>query len=492
MAALDTIARGAAALLSRRPWAVGAAILVLLLLVAGVVLQRFPNSGDEYAFVQQAQTYAMGKVAAPEPPAYDFFRQLRYLSKDGLWFAPYQAGWPFVMTALHTFGIPYWAINPLFGAAAAIAFWAVAKARMSEPAAAWATIALVTSAFFVLNFSSYFSHGLAALCTLAFILCADRFLRGGHAMWLVFAGLCVGLMGFSRAFNAVVFAAPFVAALLLRKDRFSSLALFAVGGAPFVALLAAFNQSLTGDPLILPTFWYSSSEPLGAPSGDTFLLSAVRFLLLHLWTSPVLLVAYAAALFLLVRRRALDFVDFIAPLTFVAFIFYGGDAGQQYGPRYLFEIFPLMLITAFKAADPFLFTARQGRAAAWAAAAVLTHAAFQIGFLAPRLAREHVVVSERMDVYRQAQQQSLSHAVVLIATNVGRVREMMPYDLLRNGPVVGDEPVIYAHNRGDENALLRAQFPDRAYYLYACGQLTPAPTDSTDDFEDNCPNTAPD
>jgi len=66
---------------------------------------------------------------------------------------------------------------------------------------------------------------------------------------------------------------------------------------------------------------------------------------------------------------------------------------------------------------------------------------------------------------------------VLIATDVGKIRPMLRRDLVRNGLVVGDNRIIYALSLGERNALLRARFPDRAFYVYADGRLEALPSD---------------
>ena len=64
-------------------------------------------------------------------------------------------------------------------------------------------------------------------------------------------------------------------------------------------------------------------------------------------TSPVLVVGAALMLIALWRARQLDFPDVIFPATIIIFLFYGADGGPpySYGPRYLFEAFPFLILS---------------------------------------------------------------------------------------------------------------------------------------------------
>ncbi|MCI0743969.1 MAG: glycosyltransferase family 39 protein [Verrucomicrobia subdivision 3 bacterium] len=490
---LALVDRVTAMIAQRGRWlAVAVTVLGLMFLAftAKVVLEAFPNSGDELAFVMQADTYRMGRLYTDAPAHPEFFRLVRYLVKDGKWFSRYQAGWPAVMTVFNAVGVPYWLINPLLGVAAAWAFFVLCRSAVKRNTAIIGVLALGTSAFFILNFASLFSHGLMLLCTILLALSGRRFLESGAWRYAAAAGLCVGLIGFSRAFDAIAVAAPFVAALLLTKDRRHGLYYFALGGLPFIVLLGMFNAGVTGDPLLNPSSWFSSSEPVGQINSKTMGLTAERLFLLQLWTSPVLLPSFAVAFIVLARSRKLDFIDWIAPVLFAAFVFYGGDAGQQYGPRYYFAVWPMMILTILKALDPVLSGANRQWSAV-AAAAVCTHLAFQVGFAVPRLVLEHNVVSQRQEMYRAVEKAGLKDAVVVISSATGRIRELMARDLVRNGPVIGDEPVTYALDLGAKNALLLTLFPGREIYRYACGHIEKLEVTPDAKYYD-CPGTMPD
>src|SRR5204862_1484037 len=139
---------------------------------------------------------------------------------------------------------------------------------------------------------------------------------------------------------------------------------------------------------------------------------------------------WGAAFAWLTTRKKLDFFDWIVPATVGAFVFYGGNGGNQYGPRYYFEAWPLALITVAKAIDPLLLGGLGGARAAWVASAILGHMAFQIGYAFPRAEREHRVVVEREDLYSKVEEAKLHDAVVVVKSDVSQTRVMPPKDLV--------------------------------------------------------------
>lgn len=474
LALWDTLqARGAQWNRRTLSWVV-AGVFVALCGVARLVLDAFPNSGDEYAYLLQAQTYASGRLWVDAPPYPELFKQVRFVAKDGVWISSYQPGWALLLTPAVLAGVPTWLLSPMIGAAMTVVFFGLARVETGRAYAWTAVIALMTSAFFVLNLGSYFSHGAAALAALVFAFCGHRYLTAGQVKWALLAGASLGYLGFIRAFNAPLVGLSFVVVLLMTRERRAGLVWLGLAGAPFLALLLAYNTAVTGDPLLQVQEWVSQDgEPFGAPSLASVAETARRLARLALWTSPVFLPAWAAGFAGLAWRRRLSFVDWIFPVTVLGFLFYAGDGGNQYGPRYLFEGWPFALITCAKALELLAAAAPRGKTAAWAASALGVHLAFQVGYLPARLVMEHQAVVEREDVYRQVAQKVREPAVVIISGHVGRYDPMPDFDLSRNGLKVGAEPVVYAVDPTLRDPRLRAMFPDRRFYVYRKGRLEP-------------------
>ena len=277
------------------------------------------------------------------------------------------------------------------------------------------------SSFFVLNSGSYFSHSLTALYGVVFALFGLRYIERGEIWCAVAAGACIGLMGLTRTQNAVIFIAPFAIALAMTQGRRLGLFWFGLGGAPFLAALLAFNGAVTGDPLLPVQNWHKP-ERFGAPSVSTIKHTLRHFRQLYIWTSPVLLFGFIVAFVTALRRRGVDFTDWIMPITVIFFLLYNTSGGEQYGPRYYFEAWPFAVLTILKVIDPILFGAEHGARAEWVSSALIASLLFEIGYLPVRLEREHRVVMQRQDMYTQAESAGLDNAIVIIASNVGVIR----------------------------------------------------------------------
>jgi hypothetical protein len=63
------------------------------------------------------------------------------------------------------------------------------------------------------------------------------------------------------------------------------------------------------------------------------------------WTSAPILTIYFIPFVYLAICRHLTFVDFLFPVFLVGMAFYNADAGNRYGPRYLFEAYPFLVLT---------------------------------------------------------------------------------------------------------------------------------------------------
>jgi hypothetical protein len=454
--------------------ALSAIALALFLFVGGWVLDAFPNSGDELAYVLQAQTYAQGRLWVDPPPLEEAFQHFRFVVIGDKWISQYAPGWAMVLAPFAALNLPLWIVNPLIGAATLAAFFVLARRYVSNEGAWIGALLLGASSFFIFNSSSYFAHSLTALFGVAFVLFGSRYIERREIWCAIGAGACIGLMGLTRTQNAVIFALPFAAALAIRPDRRSGLLWFGLGGAPFLVALLLFNGVVTGNPLIAVQN-VTGNESFGAPSLLTVTLAFHRFAELFNWTSPVLVFGFAIAFFAALRRGKIEFSDWIMPATIGAFLLYALYGGNQYGPRYYFEAWPFALLTILKTIDPILSGTKRGAGANWISSAVVASLLFAVAYVPVHLEREHNVVLERQDVYAQAESAGLTNSIVIIAGDVGTIRPMPPRDLVRNGLRIGEQNVIYALDLGAQNESLRSQFPGRSLYRYSNGRLEALP-----------------
>jgi hypothetical protein len=449
-------------------WAVGAPTVVLALAAINrLVLLGFPNSGDEYVYLYQAQTLAAGRLwNAPVEPAAAFAFNYIVQEPDRV-FGSFPVGWPLALAGPLAAGVPAWLVNPVLGALTLWLVWLLGS-RLYHPRAGVSAAALVAvSPFFLFNGASYFSHTFCGALLLAAAWVAARDDR--TPVWVpVAVGLLLGWAVLARYFTGVVCGIP-VALWLLRPGvpRPRTAGLLALGGLPWVLLLGWNNSMLSGSP------WHLTTRPLTVSLwfARGFMLRGADMLATHVlrhltWTPPALVVAYAGYLRLAPRETRRGLLDWMLVLLAGGLYFYVERGGNQYGPRFHYEAFLFMAV--FVAANLFRPGSLSGRrrgermlVGGMAASVLLMPLA-----IGAHAAIEHRVVAERMDVYTTVAAESPGRSLVLIGGRVGTLRSMAAADLTRNG-IDYDGAVLYGLDRGkSENCDVAARFPGRTTFLY--------------------------
>ncbi len=426
--------------------ALGAPVLVLALVAINrYVLLGFPNSGDEYAYLYQAQTIAEGRLwNAPIGPAVVFETNYIVQEPDRV-FGSFPAGWPVALAAAIRLGLPPWALNPILGAVTIGLVWRLGTRLYGARAGVSAAALVVVSPFFLFNAASYFSHTFCGALLLGAACLASREdrLRPG-------------------------------------TRRVRSAALVALGGLPWVVLLAWYNTQFSGSP------WRLTTRPLTYSLwfAGNFLLRGADMLATHVlrhlaWTPAVLLAAYAVYLRGAPRALRRGPLDWVLVIVAGCLYFYIERGGNQYGPRFHYEAFLFMVV--FVAGNLFASDRIEGRPrrdrlifGLLAASVAVMPAAF-----AAHAMIEKRVIVERMDPYARVAAAGPKRGVVLIEGRVGTRRSMAGADLTRNGIGQGG-PVLYGLHLGEAaSCAAAARFPDRPAYVYrwdrarAAGTLAP-------------------
>jgi len=445
--------------------------LIILSSLAFFVLQKFPNSADEYAYLFQAETFLQKRLWNQPHPAQEFFSFAHIAQIDGKWVSRFPPGWPLVLATGSFLGIPLWLINPLLGTLSLVFLFALARRIYDDRVAILSVTSVLFSAFFVFNSASYFSHTLCGLLIILFFYCELRFFEGSKAPYALAAGLFLGLAFITRYYSTVLCALPIGLHILLRRDpRVPRAVLWTfLGTLPLLGFILIYNYKITGNPFLFVTTWMDPNERLGFVEGYSWKLAWI-FLVKHLqsfvyWTSPPILFLYFVHLVRSVADRSVRFHDL--PLVTIAagYLFWHTYGGNQYGPRFYYEAYPFAVL--FVVAKLF----RETPGAAPRLTQKVALAFFLVGFAWGALAipviakREHRIIWERMDLYRLVAEEKLREAVVLLKSGTGVIRPMPARDLARNG-IGFQNDVLYARDLGVDNDKLRAYFPDRKLYVY--------------------------
>jgi hypothetical protein len=458
---------------ARRPILVlliGAPAYTLLLVgVGALVLQRFPNSGDEYVYRYQAATLGEGRLANPLPAFPEFF-EVNYIAHDhGRAYGTFPPGWPLALAAAHLAGIPVWLVNPLLGTATLVLIWALGRALHGPRIGVLAAAITGLSGFLIFNAASSFSH---TFCGVLLLLAAYFALRSDRAALTspLAAGFFIGWAVVTRYFTGVVIGIA-ILALLARAARgrhVRSFLLVGLGGVPWMVFLLAYNRALSGSMWRVTTtdltmsLWFARGFALrGLDILSTQLLQFV------LWTPPALIVAYLWYLRAAERSTRRGLLDWLFVVMAVLLIFYVNRGGNQYGPRFYYETFPFLVI--FVTANLFradtLAQADRGTRIIFAAMAVSIAAAPLP--LVLHACHVRTVIRERNELFTRVSAGDVGNAVVLIGGRVGTARSMDARDLTRNG-IDYEADVLFALDRGRaKNCQLAATRASRSFYVYA-------------------------
>src|SRR5688572_833980 len=245
-------------------------VFVAALLVHVFVLQRFANSGDEYAYVWQATAFSEGRVTAVSPQPAEAFKQNHLGDAEGLRYSKYPPGWPLLLALGTRVGLPG-LVNPLLAALALAGIYRLACSWVGPRAAAWGTLVIGASPFFLLNAGSYHSHPSCLFALTGLALSLAWALERPGALPLFLAGLSFGLAVLIRPYTALLIGLPLIIGLGLpiirnvsaaRRSFWPASAWFALGGLPAIAVLVVINQAATGSWWTLAWSQFDASEGL--------------------------------------------------------------------------------------------------------------------------------------------------------------------------------------------------------------------------------------
>ncbi len=460
---------------ARTNWCTAVIVVAAVLLplsVAYFVLDRFPNSGDEYSYLFEAHTLAGFRLWETPPALGTDLIPFRTWIFESKWVSQYPPGWPMVLSAGLLLGIPTWMVNALLGGGSVLALCTLCK-RVGVRAATVVAVALFAlTPFYVMNAASYFAHTFSSLLILSFCLCllpAGEIVRGYR---LVAAGAIVGWLAMTRYFDVLPLLPAMLLWLALQRPTawLRIIGLMAAGFMPFLALLMIYQYQITGSPFRSAYFVIDNPEMSEIFVGlvPSRIIGGVavtvgRLVELASWTSPVLLIAYCICLVLKLRDRKLAFYDLIFPGFVLAYVAFADLGGNRYGPRYYFDAFPLMIVTIVSALPSVMARLERPIDRAMLPLASLTCLLFLLGTWPLVLTGFQLQVFSRQEPFRLVKQAVTGNAVVILDdTNAPGLHS---WDLARNPPSM-DAAVLYARSGADAVALRKA-FPERSIWRFS-------------------------
>ncbi|MFO7651152.1 MAG: hypothetical protein R6X13_07450, partial [bacterium] len=347
-----------------RWFALGAAGITLAVasVVSLAVFGGIPHITDECAQLFQARVFALGRLFAPSSALPSFF-DFKHVISDGRWYSQYPFGHPLMLALGVLAGLP-WLINPLQAAAAVLALYGLGREVYTERVARIATLLFCLSPFVWFMSGSFMNHTTSLCWGTLFLLFSSRLARRGIGNALL-CGLSLGVVVATRPATALGIALPVAAWLLFRLRREPQLfgrVAAAAGVLGFTGILLLVQNWLTaGAPL---RFGYTVLHGPGhgfvfGPAalgithtpykGLVHITSNLAGLNRYLFEWPVPALLLPLALVVTGTRKAWDWLLLSIPACLLVIHFFYFFHGYCYGPRFVYEAVPALLLLSARA-----------------------------------------------------------------------------------------------------------------------------------------------
>ncbi|RJP26864.1 MAG: hypothetical protein C4527_14340 [Candidatus Omnitrophota bacterium] len=458
-------------------------VSVTVLILSQLVLQDFPNSADEHAYLFQAQIFAAGTISVPAQPQQEFFSPFYIHTYQNTVFSIFPPGWPLLLSLGVRCGYPQ-IVNPVIAGLTVPALYFLSWLLFGRRNA-WITVLLVIlSPFFLFNSASYFSH---PACFLGILLMTSGFvlwLRSEQVIFAVMAGFF-----FSGAFTIRELTASalsivlFVSIFSQTKRKLIFILYFFMGAMPLLSWYLWYNAELSGSWFVPPRF-LMPGERLGFGFREIRVFDYVREqyfgpsnalsnLMLNLgrlliWTFPFtpILAAYG-----LIRKSNQKWFRTLASVLIclpAVYFFYPSDGGNQYGPRFYYESLGFL---AMPAAEAILLLKEYGKNRAkrrLMKTIVLFILIIHVIVMAQITFDFAQQIYQRRTLFRLVERRNLHHAIVFVGASSGT---MTQGDLIRNPPELSAANVLYAWDQGKKNRELMDRFPERSFYFFGYDRI---------------------
>lgn len=441
-------------------------ICIIPFLVSYFVFLRFPNSADEFLYLFQAKIFADGALAAAAPPVPELFTTTWMVEHAGKWAAMFPPGWPAVIAAFTSVGLPDWSVNPVLGIVSVTLVYYLCSLQYPRSTALAASLLYGTSIFFVFNAGSFFSHVSFVIFSLFYAIFVVLFSKTNKGWYLVGAGTALAIAVTIRYYPGVLMGLPLVFCLYRWRALPQGAAFLALGGVPVAIALAAYHAIVFGSPL---STGYSfqpenlSSTELGLDVVAGLHSNLVRIWELGAWVSPMLAMMYLVAMIYRVRSRSLTFTDTLFPVVLLGLVFFAEPGGNRYGPRYLFDAFPFFVICAVAGVFDFVRDKSDvvRNAARHAVIMTTVYSLCLLPFVAVFL---HNATWERTELDRLIETEGVENAIVIVRAGTGRILRFNNLDLVKNDPDLTND-VLFVRPTDDEE-LLTSLYPSRSIWVF--------------------------
>jgi len=496
---------------------------ILTNLISYFVLEHIPHIQDSISYLFHAKIFQLGHLYIDSHPQKQFFDFL-FMINDGKWYSQYQWGHPFLLLLGLLINMP-WIVNPLMGSLTVIIIFYIANELYSEPIARYSVILASLSPFLIFMSSGFMSHTGTMLFLAIFSFAILRTFKRDNLIYPIIAGLTLGFACNIRILTSFATGLPFIFFAFYRifKTGFfrniKKITAFSIAFLPLVCSIFFYNYVTTGKPFLFGYIvfngeyhnygfgesgmaWYKikgevfhkmkSSNPLTGFFNRNEDLTELNNYLFEL---PIPSLIFILILFLSKYKNRWDFLLISPMLSLTFFYYFYFFQSITYGPRFLFESFPgLVILSArgitiipdfIKDLYPNSFSMERIKTKA----VLLTLTSFFLLILVgyPYLVRfysfDYWEVSTT--IQKVIKENHIDNALIFIkfeyedddeeVHNISGSYHFGPWNsaFLLNTPQL-DTDIIFARDMGDDNYLLKQCFPEKSSYLYhpLDGELT--------------------
>lgn len=458
---------------------------VIVYIVGCFVIQQFPNSADEFAYLYQAHTFASGKAVNDAHPQQEALSPFFIHTHDGKVFAIFPPGWAAVLSIGVLIHLP-WLINPIIAGCTIIVLYLVSRYFLNH-IWSWFVVGIwMLSPMVMLNSASQFSHPLCALLIVGTVWGLLRFQELPNWSHAILVGLCTALAFSTRELTSVaLLCIPMICILTQTPQKIRLLCGISLGALP-IALFYGWYCSQTTGAWFYPPRYLLRDEYLGFGMREIRVFDYTEqqyFGPYEAWQNTV------SNLYRLLQGTTLFFplflllgiktiwqntwmrAFFFSSLFLIGvYALYPSDGGNQYGARFYYEALPMMALLLVYWLHQSLWIPKNIQPWKYM---IICGAAIPL-FLSPYYSFPAIYnqIYHRRELFRMVEHRQLQNAIVFVASPSA---DMTQGDLIRNLPGFQNAPVIYAWHLGSRNSNVMDIFPDRTCVQFIRDEQTGLP-----------------